>query len=100
MGLIGIAPVDTAGRDYPERRLARLHDPNLYRRRVGAEQAPVRKIECVLHGTRGMVRRDVERFEVVIVVFEFRPFHYLESDGAKQRRDSFEGASDRMQAAA
>ena len=61
---------------------------------------PSGKVECVLHGTGRMVRRNVERLEVVVVVFELRPFHNLESDSLKQRRDSLEGASDRMQAAA
>ena len=100
MGLVGVAPVDTAGRDDPERRLAGLHDPYLHRRGVSAQQPPVGKVERVLHGSRGMVRGNVERFEVVIVVLEFGSFHDLESDRAKQRRDSLEGAGDRMQTAA
>ena len=39
-----------------------------------AERDRRREVERVLHVARGMLRRHVERFEVVVVVLELGPF--------------------------
>ena len=43
---------------------------HLRRRRVRAQQVPVTEVEGVVHGAGRVVRRNVEGFEVVVVVFD------------------------------
>lgn len=47
-----------------------------------------------------MVARNVERFEVVVVVFDFRAFGDFIADAAEALLDALQRAGDRMQAAA
>lgn len=47
-----------------------------------------------------MVARNVERFEVVVVVFDFRAFGDFVADAAEALLDALQRAGDRMQAAA
>ena len=56
------------------------------RRPAGARHRSV-QIKRVLHVTRGVVRRHVERFEVVIVVFHLRALEDLEPHGPEDRLD-------------
>ncbi len=50
-----------------------------------AERHRGRQVQRVLHVARGMLRRHVERFEVVIVVFELRPIDHLEAEAREDR---------------
>jgi hypothetical protein len=93
-----VAAIDAARHDETHRGRKRLHVPDLHRRGVSAKQrrrfhlrrgklAGVRtphaaddrraEVEGVLHVARGMIRRHVERFEVVVVVFDLGPFEHL-----------------------
>ena len=86
-----VAPIDAAGDDDADRRLEGLHVADLHRRGVRAKQrggadlrvgyvaamraprpAGDRRVEVqrVLHVARGMIRRHIERFEVVEVVLD------------------------------
>src|SRR5688572_14075654 len=64
-----------------------------------AQQAPVAEIESVVHRPRGMVCGDVERFEVVPVVFDLRTVGDREAAAAKDLFDAATRARDRMQPA-
>ena len=75
------------------------HRADLHRRGVRAQQPPVREIERVVHRARGMIRRDVERFEVVEVVFDLGPGGHIEAGAPEQRLDAQARARDGMQRA-
>ncbi len=49
------------------------HGADLHRRGVRAQQAPVGEIEGVVHRPRRMIGRDVERLEIVEVIFDLGP---------------------------
>ena len=99
MGEIGIAAVDAAARDHPERRRLHRHDPDLHVRRVRPEQEPVVEVEGVVHGPGRVVRGNVECFEVVEVVLDLGAFHDVEPEVAKERLDPFQGPGNRVEAA-
>ena len=52
-----------------------------------AERTGVGEIQRVLHVARGVLRRHVERFEVVVVVFELGP---LDDEEAEAREDGLD----------
>ena len=90
---VRVAAVDLARRDDAHRRLLREHRAHLHRRGVGAQQHRAARpdgglvdVEGVLHVARGVVRRDVERLEVVVVELDLRALGDLEAqpreDGA------------------
>ena len=60
---------------------------------------PSAKVEGVVHRARRMIRRDVERFEVVEVILDLRTCRDIEAGAAKQRLDAQPRLGDRMQAA-
>ncbi len=95
-----VAAVDAPRRDQPDRRLMLLHVADLHPRRMRPQQRRRRarsrahggrEIERVLHVARGMLGRHVERFEVVIVVFELGAFDDQE---AEAREDGFDALAE------
>ena len=97
---VGIAPIHAPRRDHRERRAARQQRTDLHRRGVRAQQPAVREIERVVHRPRRMVRRDVERFEVVEVVLDLGPGGHVEARATEQRLDAQPRARHGMQPAA
>ena len=79
-GVGGVVAVDLAGNDDADGRGLRDHAANLHRRGVGAHQQAVARGFCLLTSqqervlgvARGVVRRKVERLEVVEVGFHLR----------------------------
>ena len=69
-GVHGLVAKDAAGHDHLDRRRVGAHVAHLHRARVGPQQAPVRGPEGVLGVARGVLGREVERLEVVVVVLE------------------------------
>ena len=61
-----------------------------------AQQAAVGQIERVVHGSRRVVRRNIEGFEVVIVVFDLGSPRDIEAGVQKNRFDAGQGQADRM----
>ena len=91
-----VAAIDAAGRDQPDRRLVLLHVADLHPRRVRPQQRRRRarsrahrrgEVQRVLHVARGMLGRHVERFEVVVVVFELGAF---DDEEPEAREDGFD----------
>ena len=76
---IRIDAIDAARRDHRQRRLLRAHAANLHGRGMRAQQPPVRKIKRVVHGARRMILRNVQRFEIMEVILDFRPRGHLKS---------------------
>ena len=95
-----IVAIHAARRDHRERRLAREHRADLHRRGVRAQQLAVREIEGVVHRARRMIVGDVERFEVVEVVFDLGTGLDFEAGLAEHLLDAQPHLRDRMQAAA
>ena len=56
-------------------------------------------VESVVHGPGGMMRRNIEGLEVVIVVFDLGAFHDLKTQRPEIRRHAVNGAGDRVQRA-
>ena len=82
----------------------RAQRADLHRRGMRAQQHPlaihlVIEVEGVVHGTRRMIGRHVQRREIVEVVLDFRALRDLEADFAEQPLDAQSRARDRMQAA-
>ncbi len=87
--------------DHPERQIARQHRAHLHRRGVGAQHARRfvagrGQVERVVVGARRVMRRDVERAEIVPVALDVRSFGDGEAHGAEDRRDLLHRAADRM----
>ena len=57
------------------------------RRRAGRRAHRRGEVERVLHVARGMLRRHVERFEVVVVVFELGPLDDEEAEAGEDGLD-------------
>ena len=92
VGDVAVAPVGAAGRDDPERRLAGQHGADLHRARVGAQQQRPAvllglEVEGVEHLPGRMLRRDVERLEIVPVVLDVRTFGDGEAHVGEDRDD-------------
>ena len=75
-----VRAVHTAGRNNADRRLFLLHDAYLHARGLRAEHHVIRNIEGVLRVARGVVLRDVERFEVIVVELDLRAFRDREAE--------------------
>src|SRR4029079_15002683 len=101
-----VAPIHTSRRDQPERRLVRLHVAELHagraraqqRRRASAVGGAHRRlqVERVLHVARGVLRRHVERFEVVVVVLELGALGDEEAEAQEDRLDALAQQRERM----
>ena len=63
-------------------------------RRAAARRA--REVQRVLHVARGMLRRHVERFEVVVVVLDLGPLEDLVAHAAEDRLDLLADERERM----
>ena len=77
MGGVGrLVAVDLAAHHDLEGRLVVHHVANLHGRGVGPQQASVFQPEGVLQVARGVIPRHVERLEVVVLLFHFRPLDH------------------------
>ena len=92
-----IGAVDPPRSDQAKRRASLLHRPDLDRGGVGAQEAAVSEVEGVLHRARGVVRGNVERLEVVIVVLDLGSLDDVEADAGEERLDPIAGQRERMQ---
>ena len=98
-------PVAAPGDDHADRRLALLHDPHLHRRGVRTAKDGARRIvaERIRDPKRvpflasGVARRDVERFEVVVIPLDLGALDRLETHGREDTRNLARGLRDRMQ---
>src|SRR6266581_3655200 len=103
VGRVRIDAVHPARRDDLERRLVMLHVAHLDRRGVRAQKQALPgalQIERVVHRTRGVVLRLIERSEVVEVGLDLGTVRHVEPDRAKKLLDALERACRRVQAAA
>ncbi len=75
----GVRTINSARRDYADRRLLLFHCAHLNGRGLRAEQNVVGNIESVLRVARRVIFGDIERLEVVIVVLDFGTFNDVEA---------------------
>ena len=99
MRLVAVAAVDLARRDHPQRRLVGVHVTHLHAGGMRAQQAAIAEVERVVHGARRVMRREVQRFEVVPVVLDLRAVGQLVAQSAENVGDALQRAADRMQPA-
>ncbi len=65
---------------------------------MGAQQATIGEVERVVHRARGMVRREIERLEIVPVVLDLGTVSDFGNRAARENIDhAFERARQRMQ---
>ena len=83
-GVHALIAEDAARRDHAQRRPQLLHAAHLHRRSVGAQQMAAVQPERVLHVARGMVRRNVQRVEIVIFGFDLGAVEHGEAEGPEQ----------------
>ncbi len=100
VGLVAVAAVHLAGGNHAQRRLVVAHVAHLHTGGMRAQQAAIAEVEGVVHGARRVVRREVQRLEVVPVVFDFRAFGQLVTQAAEDLGDALQGARYRVQATA
>ncbi len=86
-GVYGVGTVNAAGGDYADRRFLLFHRAYLHGGSLCAKQDVVRDVKRVLCVARGVVFRHVERFKIVIVVFNFRPADNVEAHADKDFLD-------------
>ena len=103
--LVAIAAIHLPGRNHPQGWRAAvsqqiLHVAHLHAGGVRAQQPSIAEVERVMHRPRRMVRREVERFEVVPVVLDFRTVRQGIPQARKDVGDPLQGRADRMQRAA
>ncbi len=99
-GVHALVAEDAAGRDHAQRRAQPLHAAHLHRRGVGAQQVAAFQPEGVLHVARGVVGRNVEGVEIVILGFHFGAVQHGEAERGEQLFELALDAGDGMQMAA
>ena len=96
-----VGAVGAAGGDHAERRFLREHGDDLHVAGLRAQQqraavALALHVERVVVGAGGMVRRDVQRAEIVPVGLDIEALADAETHGAEDRRHLLHGAADRV----
>ena len=76
-----------------------LHQPDLPRTRLRAQQEIFRDIEGILHVAGGMIGGRIERREIVVVVLDLRPFKDLETHAREHVDEHILHARDGVQRA-
>jgi len=66
---------------------------------MGAQNGVFVDVESIVHRPRRMVRRDIEGFEIMVIIFDFRAIRDLETQLFKQCLDTHQRARNRMQSA-
>ena len=100
MGGVGIDAVNPTGRDDADGRVFLVeHIADLNRRSVRAQNIAVFHIKRILHGARGVVLRNIERLEIMEIVFDFGAVGHFKTDTVKQLHHALQGERHRMQAA-
>ena len=75
------------------------HIADLNRRRVGAQHIAVCHVERILHGACGVVLRNVERLEIVEIVFNLGAVCHVKAHAVKQLHHALQGERYGVQAA-
>ena len=99
VGLIVVVTIDASRRDNTDRRLLVFHGADLHAGGLGAQQASGIEPESVVVSARRMVTRDIQRIEVVVIVFDFRARRHGKAELTEETFNTVDGAGDRMQAA-
>ena len=95
-GIRLVGAVDASRADDADRRLARGHDARLHGRGVRAQNDVVVDVEGVLRVARGVVLRQVEQLEVVVVVLDLRTLDDLVAHADKDLDHALERDVHRM----
>ena len=99
-GVHGVGPIDPAGRDDADRRPALFHHADLHGAGLAAQQHVVVQEERVEGVARGMVLRDVERLEIVVVALDLGAEGDLEPEPDEDVLDRGDGLRERVQPSA
>ena len=86
-GVHSVGAVNSAGGDNPYRRLLIFHYVHLNRGCLGPQKHVIRDIEGVLRVPCRVIRREVEGFKVVVVIFDLGTFCNIESHAQKDLFD-------------
>ncbi len=83
---IVIMPVDRAGDNNLQRRLAAFHSPDLDRRGVRPQQS-IGNENCVLHIPRRMILGKIQRFKIMVIILDVGSTGDLETQTVKDLDD-------------
>ena len=101
MGGVGIHAVNAPGRNNADGRIFFIqHIADLNRRGVGAQYVAVFHVKGVLHSARRMVGGNIQRLEIVKIVFDFRAVGHFKAHAVKQLDNALQGEGNRVQTAA
>ena len=95
-----VAAIHVAGNEHADRRRVRLQRADLHRRRVRAQQAAALEVERVVRVERRVVRREVQRAEVVPLRLGLGAEGDGEAELAEDRLDLLDDERDGMLGAA
>src|SRR5690554_6232896 len=93
---VGVATIHAPRADHPKRWFTGCHRADLNRRGMGAQQSTRIKIEGVVHGTSRVMTRNIECFEVMVIVFDLRALLNCVAGTGKELLNSLQGARNRM----
>src|SRR5689334_16848148 len=91
-----IAAIRIARSEDSNRRLVRLQRADLNRRRMRSQKRRVTQVDRVVHIQRGVIRREIERSEVVPVAFSLRAERDSKAKLAEDVLDLFDHDGDGM----
>ena len=99
MGRVGVGTEDAAGDQHLNGRLLGIHGADLAAGGLGAEQELIGQVEGILHIAGGVVLRDVQAGEVVVVVLDLRGVRHSKAHAGEDVDDLVGDQRQRMQAA-
>ena len=99
VGRVGVGTEDAAGDEHLDGRLLRIHGADLAAGGLGAEQELIGQVEGILHIAGGVVLRDVQAGEVVVVILDLRGVRHSKTHAREDVDDLVGDQRQRMQAA-
>ena len=99
MGRIIVRSVHFTGTNDLDRRFVIQHNSCLHRRSLRTKQNIVGNIERILHISRRVIRRNIEKLEVVVIKLHFRSFFYFKPHSGKSVYHQISRNGQRMQPA-
>ena len=101
VGRVVVAAIHTARCDDLDRQLTVhfFHRMHLHARSLGAQHHLVVDVEGVLHIARRMIRWQIQRLEVVVIAFDFRPFRNLKTEASENALGIVHNLGQRVQMA-
>ena len=93
MGDVRVAAIDTSRRNDLDRRGMGTQIPNLNRGGMRSQDDAWLDVKRIMHSPRGVVRWNIQCFEVVVIVLDFWTFGNIKAQATKNLVDSSNSAT-------